>query len=100
SQWSMTHAKELNPQLLRGFFHCVFCDMHLKGANKDPDGLLVVKEIAAKSPRSEIFAISGDLTLSLMEQALEAGARGFLGKPLDPGEITRHLEKIESLFAL
>lgn len=100
AHWTLTAAKELNPQHLRGFFHCVFCDMHLKGANSGPDGLLVLREIAAKSPRSELFAISGDLTLTLMEQALEAGARGFLGKPLDPAEITRQLEKIESLFAL
>jgi DNA-binding NtrC family response regulator len=51
-------------------------------------------------PQLEIIAMSGDLSLDLMEASLKNGAQRFLAKPLLAEEITSTLEKIEAVWMM
>lgn len=102
--WAMTPVK--NPQLvdevLAGpkVFHAAFIDMHLSGNTQKAEGPGVVKALSVRHPQTEIVAMSGDLSMPLMEQCLENGAQKFLAKPLTSDEIVATLEKIEALWLL
>lgn len=81
-------------------FHAAFVDMHLTGDLQKAEGLGVLQRLRERDPLTELVAISGDLSLPLMENGLNAGAKKFLAKPLAGGEVTATLEKIEALWRM
>lgn len=98
--WDMQSAKSLAEVPTDGQIHAAFVDMHLTPDHKVADGPKIIAKIRERFPLAEIYGMSGDLTIELMEEALAAGARKFLAKPLHPEEIKASFEKIEALWAL
>lgn len=100
--WRMTHfssfaaLKKSTP----GLFHAAFVDMHLQGTSHPAEGPSVIAHLAGLSSTAEIVAMSGDLSLELMESCLKSGARKFLAKPLLADEVTGTLDKIEALWQM
>lgn len=74
--------------------------MHLQENKTVATGLQVIKKLRSAQPQLEIVAISGDLSLKLMEEGLEAGAQRFLAKPLIADEFLLYLSKIEALIQI
>lgn len=82
------------------FFHAAFVDLHLKGNIQRAEGLQEIQKIFEHNNKIEIIAISGNLSMELMEKCLTSGASKFLAKPLLQDEVLSTLEKIEALWAL
>ncbi len=98
--WRMTavqDAKHLDSKML---FHAAFVDMHLTGKLNHAEGPEVISRIWAENPQLEIVAMSGDLSMELMERCLKAGAKKFIAKPLSVEEVLASLEKIEALWMM
>jgi len=83
-----------------GSFHAAFVDMHLTQDLSRAEGPSIIGRLKELFPRAEVVAISGDLSLKLMEACLEKGATKFLAKPLMVDEVKADLEKIEALWRL
>lgn len=98
--WSLQVVQTAADVPSNGHFHASFVDMHLTQDLSVADGPAVIGKIRQNFPRCEIIAISGDLSLKLMESCLENGARRFLAKPLLVDEVNATLEKIEALWNL
>ncbi len=98
--WKMTAVKD--PSLLDAkiMCHAAFVDMHLTDNLKNPEGPAVIDLLFKTNPQIEIIAMSGDLSLSLMEKCLKNGAKKFLAKPLMSDEILSTLEKIEAVWMM
>ena len=98
--WRMTAIQD--PKLLEGkmMVHAAFVDMHLSGNNKIAEGPDVIAHLHRENPQIEIIAMSGDLSLELMEKCLRNGAERFLPKPLMTSEVISTLEKIEALWMM
>src|ERR1043165_6286327 len=90
--WSLTAVSEMaqfkdhlkTPHL----YHEAFVDMHLTKDIKFAEGPKIIDELHRKMPQLEIIAMSGDLSLDLMEACLKNGAQRFLAKPLLAEEIS------------
>jgi DNA-binding NtrC family response regulator len=85
------------------FFHAALIDMHLspqKRSSQKAEGPDIIAQIHQKKPHIEIIAMSGDLSIELMELCLANGAQKFLAKPLMPDEVISSLEKIEALWMM
>lgn len=98
--WKLTAVKALEQIPAQGFFHAAFVDMHLTRGEKAAEGLEAIRNIRENFPLVEIFGISGDLTLNLMERALAAGARRFMAKPLVADEVLAMIDKTEALWLI
>jgi DNA-binding NtrC family response regulator len=98
--WKMTAVKD--PHLLdaKVLFHAAFVDMHLSGDTKTAEGPDVIARISKENSNMEIVAMSGDLSMELMERCLANGARKFLAKPLSADEVISTLEKIEAIWMM
>lgn len=98
--WKMTAVS--NPALLDSkiLVHAAFVDMHLKKDSKIAEGPDVIAKLAKENSQIEIIAMSGDLSLELMEKCLKNGAQKFLAKPLMSDEVLANLEKIEALWMI
>jgi DNA-binding NtrC family response regulator len=70
--------KEAESLFQPGEFALVLLDLFLK----DGDGLSFLRKIMEKSPGQPIVMISGQGTIPLAVEAIKAGARDFLEKPL------------------
>ena len=57
-------------------------------------GLDALSKILSVSPDSRIIVISSLDSESLVEQAMAAGARGFVGKPFHPIEVVGAVRKV------
>jgi DNA-binding NtrC family response regulator len=100
TNWRMTrfaNGKHLDGKLT---FHAAFIDMHLTEQTDFAEGPQIIKKIATENPKIEIIAMSGDLSMQLMEECLNSGAKKFLAKPLQADEVLSTLEKIEALWML
>lgn len=100
AHWRLVYAPNVEAINFNFPFHAAFVDMHLKGVSSDPGGLKVIEKLRTQQPLLEIVAISGDLSLPLMESGLKSGAQRFLSKPLVVDEFLNHLEKIEALIQI
>lgn len=99
--WSMHSCfSQKDSQNVTGFFHGAFVDMHLTKNVQSVEGPAVISSLREKFPLTEIFGMSGDLTLELMEQALNAGARRFIAKPLAAEEVKSIIDKAEALWTI
>lgn len=98
--WHMTAVKD--PKLLdaKMMFHAAFVDMHLSQNHQMAEGPEVIEKLTKTNPQIEVIAMSGDLSLDLMEKCLKNGAQKFLAKPLMPDEVIATLEKIEALWMM
>lgn len=81
-------------------YSAALVDMHLEGHSEDAPGLKVIEKLRKTQPLLEIIAISGDLSLELMESGLASGAQRFLSKPLVADELLLQLSKIEALVQI
>ncbi len=100
NQWQMISTNTGELPISSPNFHAAFVDMHLKGNTRTAEGPGLIQKILAQNSKVEIIAMSGDLSLSLMEACLKAGASKFLAKPLLPDEVISSLEKIEALWQI
>jgi DNA-binding NtrC family response regulator len=98
--WRMTSANRPENLDARLNIHAAFVDMHLTAHAKKAEGPEVIKMLSANNPNVEIIAMSGDLSLEMMEECLKEGARKFLAKPLQQDEFLKTLEKIESVWLM
>jgi DNA-binding NtrC family response regulator len=98
--WRMNYSRELSPALEQIFFHSAMIDMHLEPHHSPPLGPKVIRQLKSLQPQTEVIGISGDLTVSLMEEALREGASRFIAKPLFTEEVLEALQKIEALWEL
>ncbi len=98
--WKLIYSPAANTVNYSFPYHAAFVDMHLQSTNYEPTGLKVIEKLRSSQPLLEIVAISGDLSLELMESGLSAGAQRFLGKPLIADEFLLHLSKIEALVQI
>lgn len=97
--WRLTAVRDAKLLDARMMIHAAFVDMHLTAGAK-AEGPAVIETLSAHNPNTEIIAISGDLSMELMELCLKNGAKKFLAKPLHPDEVVSTLEKIEALWGL
>jgi DNA-binding NtrC family response regulator len=97
--WKMTWIKD--PSLISGRIkaHAAFVDMHLspEGPAQGPQ---IIRQLLQHNATLEVVAMSGDLSLELMEDCLNAGARQYLAKPFSKEEVLAQLEKIRALWSL
>lgn len=98
--WRMTAVND--PKNVDGkmMVHGALVDMHLSGNDKPAEGPKIIEKLNRTNPQIEIIAMSGDLSLELMESCLRAGAQKFLAKPLMPDEVISCLEKIEAMWMM
>ncbi len=94
---SINSSAQLNPHIM---FHAAFVDMHLNPKSDVAEGLKVLDKISRENTQIETVAISGDLSLELMEACLKRGASRFLAKPLHLDEVLDTLAKIEAHWQL
>lgn len=80
--------------------HLFISDMHLIPGQTEARGLQLIAEVKKRHPQLPCVAISGDLSLSLMEQGIKAGAEAFLAKPLVKEELIRKLEEVKNYWDL
>jgi DNA-binding NtrC family response regulator len=104
SHWKMTSSSDASfpaqTSIGATSFHAAFVDMHLKNNTKTAEGPGLIQKILEQDAKIEIIAMSGDLSLDLMEKCLKVGASKFLAKPLLPDEVLSSLEKIEALWQI
>jgi DNA-binding NtrC family response regulator len=100
AQWKLYSAMTLQDIPERSHFHAAFVDMHLTNNIKSPEGLTALKLLQTRFATCELIGMSGDLSRSLMESAITAGADKFLSKPLSAAEIHLILAKVEALWNL
>jgi DNA-binding NtrC family response regulator len=98
--WRMTSAKSAVHLDAKMIFHAAFVDMHLDPKSTKAEGPAIIEKILLENPKIEVVAMSGDLSIELMESCLEKGARKFLAKPLMVDEVLSTLEKIEALLQM
>ncbi len=77
----------------------VLLDLRMPGM----DGLTVLKKLLAATPEATylpIVMLTGDDRPEVREQALSAGARDFIGKPFDRGEVILRIRNLLETRAL
>lgn len=100
SDWRMTSVQnylEINYNLS---YAAAFVDQHLTGDLDKPIGLEVIEKLRQANPNIEIYAMSGDLSLELMEAGLKRGANRFIAKPLEHLEVVNLLSKAASIVQM
>ncbi|MBV2169314.1 MAG: sigma-54 dependent transcriptional regulator [Bdellovibrio sp.] len=100
THWKVFSAPKLEAIQYERFYHAAFVDMHLEPGSSKAAGPQVIEKLIKHNNQLEVVAMSGDLSRSLMESCLKAGAQKFLAKPLMPEEVLLILEKIEALWDL
>jgi len=100
AHWKVFSAPRLEAIQYERFYHAAFVDMHLEPGSTKAAGPQVIEKLIKHNNQLEVVAMSGDLSRTLMESCLKAGAQRFLAKPLMPEEILLILEKIEALWDL
>lgn len=98
--WKLVYSSCISDVNYTFPYNAAFVDMHLQDDLSEATGLNVIKKLKNANPTLDVIAISGDLSLNLMERGLEAGAHRFLGKPLIPDEFLLYLSKIEALIQI
>ena len=71
----------------------VLIDLHMPVL----DGIAVMERLAALSdsaPRPPVLVLTADVTPQARERAQDAGASGFLTKPVDPREVAQRVQEL------
>jgi DNA-binding NtrC family response regulator len=100
AHWRMTGVQDAKLLDSKMMIHAAFVDMHLTKGRATAEGPEVIAKLNQTNPQIEIVAMSGDLSIDLMEKCLKNGAEKFLAKPLMPDEVLSTLEKIEALWMM
>lgn len=100
THWKVFSAPKLEAIQYERFYHAALVDMHLEPGSSKAAGPQVIEKLIKHNNQLEAVAMSGDLSRTLMESCLKAGAQRFLAKPLMPEEVLLILEKIEALWDL
>ncbi len=98
--WKMTAVKDPSLVDSKMLIHAAMVDMHLTDDHSHAEGPEVIAKLTKHNPQVEVIAMSGDLSVELMEQCLKNGAQKFLAKPLMPDEVLSNLEKIEAVWMM
>jgi two-component system response regulator DesR len=70
----------------------VLVDIELKGLDMPS----VVRELLVEAPDSAVLALSTQRSPQVLQEALRAGVRGFIGKDLPPAELARLVRAVAS----
>src|SRR5512134_2520299 len=73
---AVAQAKEIRPDI-------VIMDINMP----DMDGIQATSEITKAIPTAAVIMMSVQTDADYMRKAMQAGARQFLGKPIDPDEL-------------
>jgi len=82
--------------LERNFINVVISDFRMKGLN----GLQVVEKVKKKNPSIEVILITAYGDVELAVQAMKAGARDFLTKPVDLDRLEIILQRINEHYTV
>lgn len=63
------------------------------------DGFVVLTEIKAIAPQTEVIVITGHGDKALARQAMDSGASAFFNKPLDTDALDHTIKEIEARLA-
>ncbi len=80
---SVHSGKEALTEISTGLFHWVLLDIYLPDVN----GLDLLKEVRALSPRTKVVVMSGNCSDLTRQKALKEGAMLFVSKPFTSHEI-------------
>lgn len=78
-------------RLEKKYYDAAFVDMRMPKL----DGLGFLRQCRERWPELPVFLVSGHATETTCQEAIEAGALGFLNKPFAFDEIRQLLAKIE-----
>jgi two-component system response regulator DevR len=93
-------AEEALPMIARLRPDVVLLDLRLS-AGSDSDGLSLCGQISARFPRTRILALTSFRDEWLVLEAIKQGAKGYVVKDVDLGELTRAIRAVrrgESAF--
>ena len=62
----------------------------------DGNGLELLTEIRSRSPQSRVIMVTGDSERSSVEQAIRAGASGYMVKPFRSADVLQLIRKISA----
>lgn len=71
-------------------FGLIFLDINLPGV----DGLSLLRMISSKHPHMSVIMCSGSSTSDNVKEAIAAGARGFITKPVMAANIMKTFDKL------
>jgi len=57
------------------------------------DGIEILEQIQAKSPRTKVIIITGYATVEVAREALSKGAFDFIAKPFKPGDLREIIKR-------
>lgn len=63
-------------------------------APDDLDGISLIKHLQNHHPNIELLVVSAYYTSTIVSQALRAGVKGFIGKNVDPENISRAIQRV------
>ncbi len=84
------HAQEALQLLINRRFDLVFLDLKMPGM----DGMQLLPEMRLLYPDMPIVILTANASLETAIEALRAGAKGYLLKPLDPVQILNRVSEI------
>src|SRR5690606_22329518 len=64
----------------------------------DMDGIQATNEITKAVPTAAVIMMSVQTDADYMRKAMQAGARQFLGKPIDPGELYSTIRSVYKIY--
>ncbi|HZU99414.1 MAG TPA: response regulator, partial [Planctomycetota bacterium] len=82
-------VKSARRKLLRQAYDVVVTDLQLG----DGDGLDVLRSARERTMPPEVLVLTGHATIETAVEAIRAGARDYLRKPIDPGQLEVALER-------
>ncbi len=71
-------------------YDLIFLDLLLSESRE----LEIISQIKNLRPEVDIFVLSGDQDAEMKAEAMQAGARGYLNKPIEPREIIQDVKRI------
>jgi DNA-binding NarL/FixJ family response regulator len=95
-EWEMSTARELPATLERHPVDVVLMDVQL---GPGPSGFEATRALMAKWPRLTVIVLSGSLDPLAREQALAAGAAGFLAKDVNGTELISSVRRFANAEA-
>ena len=90
---SVTRAGELGEALERERPQLVLLDMNFTIDTSGRDGMRMLGEIQRQSPGLPVMLMTGWATVQLAVEGMKAGARDFIAKPWDNGELLAAIEQ-------
>lgn len=83
------NALEAMARIRQKNFDIVVTDIRMD----EMDGMQVLEQVKAKSPRTKVILITGYAMISLAREAMEKGAFDFIAKPFKPDDLRQVIAK-------